>query len=127
MTFRALVNERLGRLLGVLSHPHRLRIVEELGLHERDVASLQRALGISHSGVSQHLAQLRSHSLVAERREGRHVFYRLLQPDIAKWLLDGMRFIEPGEEELRLRTAVHDARRLWGGRSTRRSVAKRGG
>ena len=115
MTFRAIVSDKLGRMLGVLAHPHRLRIIEELGPDERDVASLQSALGISHSGVSQHLAQLRSLALVVERREGRHVFYRLPQPNLAAWLLEGLRFIEPGEAETELRTAVRHARATWGG------------
>jgi len=115
MTFRAIVSDKLGRMLGVLSHPHRLRIVEELGPEERDVASLQSALGISHSGVSQHLAQLRSLALVVERREGRRVFYRLPQPHLALWLLEGLRFIEPGKAETELRTAVRTARATWGG------------
>jgi DNA-binding transcriptional ArsR family regulator len=110
-------------MLSVLSHPHRLRIIEELGPDERDVASLQSALGISHSGVSQHLAQLRSLALVVERREGRHVFYRLLQPKLAAWLLEGLRFIEPGEAEAGLRTAVRRARATWGG-TRRPSVAR---
>lgn len=126
MTFRQLVSEKLGRVLGVLSHPHRLHIIEELRREERDVASLQAALGISHSGVSQHLALLRSHALVVERREGRHVFYRLQKPELAGWLLDGLRFIEPGAEQTELRAAVRDARALWGGPpSRRRAVARR--
>ena len=124
MAFRALVSDKLGRMLGVLSHPHRLRIIEELGPDERDVASLQSALGISHSGVSQHLAQLRSVALVAERREGRHVFYRLPDPNLAAWVLEGLRFIEPGEAETELRTAVRDARALWGGARRRATPAR---
>lgn len=127
MTFRVLVTAKLGRMLAVLSHPHRLRIVEELGTTERDVASLQAALGISHSGVSQHLAQLRSHGLVAERREGRRVFYRLPQPGVAQWLLDGLRFIEPGAEHTELRSAVRDAREAWGGASPKPTRAKERG
>jgi len=114
MTFRVLVTEKLGRIMAVLSHPLRLRIVEELGPGERDVASLQQALGIAHSGVSQHLALLRSHALVSERREGRHVFYRLREPELAGWILDGLRFIEPGTAEMELQTAVRHARATWG-------------
>lgn len=127
MPYRSLVSAKLGRLLAVLSHPHRLQIIEELGVLERDVASLQAALGISHSGVSQHLAMLRSHGLVAERREGRHVFYRLVQPDLAAWLVDGLRFIEPGAEQIELRAAVRDARATWGAVSNKRVRAKQEG
>lgn len=127
MTYRTLVTSKLGRLLGVLSHPHRLRIVEELGLGEKDVASLQGVLDISHSNVSQHLAQLRSHGLVVERREGRRVFYRLAQPDLAPWLVEGLRFIEPGADQVELQSAVRRARATWGVGGPRARSTRRGG
>jgi DNA-binding transcriptional ArsR family regulator len=90
MSSRAVACKELSVLLSVLSHPHRLRIAIELKDGERDVGGLQTALGTSHSAVSQHLSVLRSHRLVAERREGRHVFYRLRQPELARWLIAGL-------------------------------------
>lgn len=50
MPHRLLVTKELADLLGVLAHPHRIRIIEELRASERDVNSLQEALAISHSG-----------------------------------------------------------------------------
>lgn len=116
MSHRDVVTRQLGGLLSVLSHPHRLRIIEEIGAGERDVGSLAAALGISHSGTSQHLSVLRAHRVVEERRDGRHVFYRLRSPALARWLVDGLDFIasDPGEAE-RLQDAVAHARSLWGG------------
>ncbi|WP_010582031.1 ArsR/SmtB family transcription factor [Schlesneria paludicola] len=114
MPHRALVAKELADFLRVLSHPHRIRIIEELRDAERDVNSLQDALGISHSGVSQHLMVLRSHRLVSERREGRRVFYQLPQPKIASWLMDATRFLE--NESLaatELRKAIDKTRRSW--------------
>lgn len=114
MPHRALVTKELAEFLGVLSHPHRIRIIEELRDGERDVNSLKEALGISHSGVSQHLMVLRANRLVSERREGRRVFYHLRQPDIAGWLLEATRFLEretvEGDE---LRKAIGKARKDW--------------
>lgn len=75
---------------------------------------MQSLLGISHSSVSQNLAILRARHLVRERREGRHVHYSLSNPDLAKWLLHGLRFLEGGltyHEDMK--SAVDDARRLW--------------
>lgn len=114
MPERALVSKEFGSLLGLLSHPHRIRIVEELREGELDVNSLQEILGISHSGVSQHLALLRAHRVVLERREGRHVYYRLRQPRLAAWLLEGMEFIagNPADYE-EIRAAVEKVRTLW--------------
>ncbi len=116
MPHRALVTKELAELLGVLSHPHRIRIIEELRDGEHDVNSLQAALGISHSGVSQHLMVMRANRLVAERREGRHVFYQLRQPQIAAWLLEATRFLETGTVEAdELRKAIGKTRQEWAG------------
>lgn len=114
MPSRAVVSKELAKLLGVLSHPHRIRIIEELREGERDVNSLQSVLGVSHSGVSQHLSLLRSHRLVEERREGRHVFYHLSQPALARWLTDGLEFLEGSATHVtELRDAVEATKTLW--------------
>jgi len=93
MPGRAIIAKELAALLSALAHPHRIRIIEELGAGELDVNSLQSELGISHSGVSQNLAILRAHRLVVERREGRRVIYRLTNPGLAAWLLHGLDFL----------------------------------
>ena len=114
MPHRALVTKELAEFLGVLSHPHRIRIIEELREGEHDVTSLREALGISSSGVSQHLMVMRANRLVSERREGRHVYYQLRQPLIARWLMDAAAFLETetvaGDE---LRKAIGKTRRQW--------------
>lgn len=115
MPERALVSKELATLFGVLSHPQRIRIIEELGSGERDVQTLQGLLGINQSGVSQHLSTLRAHRIVEERREGRHVFYHLRHPQLASWLLGGMEYIvaSPSDYE-EFRAAVERAKSLWG-------------
>lgn len=114
MPHRALVTKELANLLSALSHPHRIRIIEELRDGEQDVNSLQVALGIRHSGVSQHLMVLRANRVVSERREGRHVFYQLRQPEIATWLLEATKFLEGGMSEASvLRKAIGKARKEW--------------
>ena len=114
MPDRAFATKELAKLLGVLGHPERIRIVEELRGGELDVNSLQKLLGVAHSRVSQNLGILRSHRIVSERREGRHVFYRLLQPRLATWLRDGLSFLER-EAELNdeIRSALGRAREQW--------------
>jgi DNA-binding transcriptional ArsR family regulator len=114
-----LVTKELADLLGVLAHPHRIRIIEELRETERDVNTLQGALGISHSGVSQHLSVLRAHRLVAERREGRHVYYHLRQPRLARWLVDGIEFIAGTQEVAEdVRQAIESMRAKWAAEKT---------
>ena len=108
------VSNELAKLLSTLSHPDRVRIVSELRQGERDVNTLRDALGLAQARVSQQLALMRSSRLVKIRRQGRHVFYRLSQPVLADWLLDGLRFVE-GEEGTaeKLQVALGEARVLW--------------
>jgi DNA-binding transcriptional ArsR family regulator len=114
MSSCSFVTKEMAALLGVLAHPQRIQIIEELRNGELDVNSLQVILGVSHSRVSQHLAVLRSHRVVVERREGRSVFYRLMQPRLAKWLLDGFEFLAVeahyGSE---IREALDHTRKVW--------------
>lgn len=70
---RAIVARELATLFGVVSNPDRVRIVEEPRGGERDVTTLQEALGCPAPRVSQHLSTLRAHRIVQERREGRRV------------------------------------------------------
>jgi hypothetical protein len=75
---------------------------------------LKKSLGISHSNVSQHLAVLRAHRVVAERREGRRVFYRLCSSELAKWLVEGMRFVpEASDENQAVKNALQNAKIAW--------------
>lgn len=114
MPHRDLVSRELADFLGALTHPHRIRIIEELRNGEHDVNSLQQALGISHSGVSQHLMIMRANRLVSERRVGRHVFYQLRQAEIASWLLDATRFLEKETVDANeLRKAIGKTRKEW--------------
>lgn len=114
MPERAIISRELATLFGVLSHPHRVRIIEELRGEERDVQSLQELLSSSQSAVSQHLALLRSHRIVEERREGRRVFYRLRQPGLASWVMAGLRFLEADRQAFQeFETAAERVRMLW--------------
>jgi DNA-binding transcriptional ArsR family regulator len=60
-----------------LADPSRRAIFERLTFGEAPVKDLTARFDISQPAVSQHLAALRSAGLVAERREGRLVYYRV--------------------------------------------------
>ncbi len=114
MPLRSQVTKEMADLLGVLAHPHRIRIVEELREGELDVNSIQNILGVSHSRVSQHLSVLRAHRVVVERRAGRYVFYRLVEPKLAKWLLEGFDFLAVQSiSNTELRSALNETREMW--------------
>ena len=109
MPHRMIAARELGGLMGVLAHPERIFIVEELYGGERDVASLQEALGVAQAKVSKHLSVLRAHRVVTERRDGRHVYYRLVHPDLAAWVADGLTFIKAAHSASGAITAAADA------------------
>lgn len=114
MPTRNIAARELAKFFGVFSHPDRVRIVEELREGERDVNALQAALGVSHSRTSQNLAILRTNRVVVERRDGRHVFYRLTHPEVAEWVLGGLRFVEADlADVVQRRLAIEAARQVW--------------
>ncbi|MDQ6688864.1 MAG: metalloregulator ArsR/SmtB family transcription factor [Actinomycetota bacterium] len=70
--------ERLGQLLGLLSDPVRVRILFALvSVDELCVGDLALTLDVSMDQASYGLRQLRSARLVATRRDGRVIYYRL--------------------------------------------------
>jgi DNA-binding transcriptional ArsR family regulator len=118
MPFRSTASKKLAELFGLLSNPNRVRLVEELSRKgELDVSSLETELGISHSAVSQHLSLLRAHRIVTERRDGRHVFYRLTQQRLADWVLSGIDFLQREfEQEMPVRDELEQAKQYWTGK-----------
>ena len=85
MPSREIVARELAEIFKIIAHPDRIRIIEELGTSEMDVNGLAEVLGLPSTRISQHLALMRAHRMVEERREGRHHFYHLAHPDMAEW------------------------------------------
>ncbi len=114
MPFRIVVAKELADFLGAIAHPARVRLIEELRGEERDVSFLSAASELSPSGTSQHLMVLRAHRMVVERREGRHVLYRLRQPKLAEWLADAVDLLPESASEVdHVRQAILKVRSVW--------------
>lgn len=73
-------------LLGDLS---RLRIILACLTEETCVSTIARQLNLSQSLVSHHLRLLRAVGLIARRKDGKHVFYRVAD-DHVRTLLEQM-------------------------------------
>lgn len=73
---------RLARLLRTIGQPARLKILLALGSGEACVCHLESFLGMRQAYISQHLMALRRAGVVADRREGRYIFYRLNSPHV---------------------------------------------
>jgi ArsR family transcriptional regulator, virulence genes transcriptional regulator len=72
------------RFLKALGNRHRLMILCQLHNGEAGVSELQRALGLSQSSLSQHLARLREDKLVRTRRESQAIYYSLATDDVTR-------------------------------------------
>lgn len=93
--------------LKALGQPTRLRILELLRKGERCVCEIFPVLQEEQSNVSRHLAVLKSAGLVASRKEGLKVHYRVKDPRLFD-LLDGMDAVL----NTHLQERQHVARRL---------------
>jgi rhodanese-related sulfurtransferase/DNA-binding transcriptional ArsR family regulator len=65
-----------------LGHGHRLEILELLAQRERSVEALAERAGLSVANASQHLRLMRQAGLLASRRDGKHILYRLSDPAV---------------------------------------------
>lgn len=77
---------RAARLFHMLSHPARLRILDELRKDEACVCHLQAVLKRPQAYVSQQLRVLREAELVSDHRDGLLVYYRLADPGVERLL-----------------------------------------
>lgn len=87
------------RLLRTLGNERRLMILCRLADGERSVGELQPLVGLSQSALSQHLAVLRAEDVVATRREGQTVRYRVADPAAVKVLATLVQIFCPVEGE----------------------------
>ncbi len=75
---------RAAPLLKAMSNPSRLVILCQLAEGERSVGDLEERVGLSQSGISQHLAVLRREHVVATRRDRQTVFYSLASKEVVE-------------------------------------------
>lgn len=75
--FKDQLYEQFARVGKALANAHRLELLDLLAQRERTVDDLARNTALSVANASQHLQILRAAGLVATRRGGLHVHYRL--------------------------------------------------
>ena len=71
---------RAAALLRLLGNERRLMVLCQLADGELSVGQLQARIGLSQSALSQHLALLREQGVVATRRNGQTIHYRISDP-----------------------------------------------
>ena len=69
--------ELIARRFRALGDPLRVRLLDQLRDSEETVSALADRLGAGQQNVSKHLAVLADAGMVARRKEGTHVYYRI--------------------------------------------------
>ncbi len=67
----------LAQVAKALGHPYRLEILELLAQGERSVEALAERAGLAIANASQHLRLMQRAGLLASRRDGKRVLYRV--------------------------------------------------
>jgi DNA-binding transcriptional ArsR family regulator len=73
---------RVTDLLKAMANPSRLMILCQLAEGEKSVGEMESVVGLSQSGLSQHLAVLRRKRIVATRREAQSIYYSLASKEV---------------------------------------------
>jgi len=89
MTLGNAKKELLGQFARIgkaVSSPARLELLDLLAQAEKPVELLASQAGLSVTSTSNHLKELRNAALVATRKEGLYVYYRLADPAVHEFL-----------------------------------------
>ena len=78
----------LARTFRALAHPVRIRLLRRLMEGDCCVSEAEACLKISQPNVSQHLKILKTAGLIAGRRRGANICYRLIDPRVGRVLRD---------------------------------------
>lgn len=94
--------DELSELFKVLANGSRLRLLHAMvRADELCVTDLAEALAMSTQAVSNQLQRLADRSIVASRREGTSIFYRIVDPCVVALLDQGLCLTEDNRERQR--------------------------
>ncbi|MFM8573965.1 MAG: ArsR/SmtB family transcription factor [Pirellula sp.] len=68
--------------LKVLAHPHRLRMIQMLLAQQYTVTELAQACEIPTPMASEHLRLMQRCGFLSSQRDGRKVFYQIIEPHL---------------------------------------------
>jgi ArsR family transcriptional regulator len=75
-------HEKVSELLASIGNPVRVQILLAIGTGEACVCHLESLLGLRQAYISQHLMALRKQEIITTRRDGKYIFYRLVEPEV---------------------------------------------
>ena len=74
----------LAEMCKVFSNPTRLEILNLLRGKEMSVTMLIGKTKLSQANISQHLAIMKYKGIVSSKRDGKNIYYKIVNPKIAK-------------------------------------------
>ncbi|HEY6030032.1 MAG TPA: metalloregulator ArsR/SmtB family transcription factor [Gaiellaceae bacterium] len=74
--------ELIARRLRVIGDPTRIRLLDHLRDGEATVNALAERLGAGQQNVSKHLGVLADAGILGRRKDGNHVYYRIVDDDV---------------------------------------------
>ena len=80
------IAEKVAFVLKAVAHPIRLRIIEVLELGELCVGEITDRIGIQQAVISQQLSLMKDKDILACRREGHNVYYRIQNENVINLL-----------------------------------------
>jgi DNA-binding transcriptional ArsR family regulator len=77
--------QQAANMLKCIGHPIRLQIIDLLDKNgEQNVTTIYATLGIEQAIASQHLNLMRDKGVLASRRDGANVYYRIDDPRVTR-------------------------------------------
>ena len=93
--------QSIAKVAQALASGNRLQLLEFMAQGERSVDALAAMAGVTVANASQHLQALRRAGLVATRKEGQRVYYRVAGDDVVRLYQDLRMVAEARQAEVR--------------------------
>jgi ArsR family transcriptional regulator, lead/cadmium/zinc/bismuth-responsive transcriptional repressor len=84
----------VAELFRAFSDTSRVRILSAIVEQEVNISALAEMVGVTESAVSHHMRGLRLMHIVRARREGKEVYYSIIDPHIVALFQQGVRHIQ---------------------------------
>jgi DNA-binding transcriptional ArsR family regulator len=92
-----ILNEHLAahvaELFRAFSDTSRVRILSAILEQEANITALAEMVGVTESAISHHMRGLRQMHIVQARRDGKEVFYSVVDPHIVELFQQGVRHV----------------------------------
>ena len=83
----------VAELFSAFSDTSRVRILSAIIEQEANVSALAQIVGLTESAVSHHMRGLRQMHIVQARRDGKEVYYSVIDPHIVELFQQGVRHV----------------------------------